>query len=124
MASGLLMLRLTTDMLDTDPTDMESAPLMPKPTTDTPDTDPTDMARGLLMLRPTTDMPDMAPTPMASKCLLWMGRLQPIPGISSNFLPKDTSGINQNCTWKPKVQRPDMIREFCNLLNETKINLY
>merc|ERR1712025_1489741 len=100
MASALLMPRLTTAMAATDPTDTASALLMPRLTTDSA-TDPTDMARGPLML--TTDM--------ASRLRTYSKR-------------EDTSGINQNYTLKPKVPRTDMIREFCNLLNETKIKLY
>merc|ERR1719295_748545 len=108
MASALLMPRLTTAMAATDPTDMASALLMPRLTTDSA-TDPTDMARGPLML--TTDMAVMAHTDMASRLRTYSKR-------------EDTSGINQNYTLKPKVPRTDMIREFCNLLNETKIKLY
>merc|ERR1719147_669239 len=107
MASALLMLRLTTDSA-TDPTDTASALLMLRLTTASA-TDPTDMARGPLML--TTDMAVMAHTDMASRLRTYSKR-------------EDTSGINQNYTLKPKVPRTDMIREFCNLLNETKIKLY
>merc|ERR1711872_645006 len=100
-ARGLLMPRLTTDSAMVH-TDMASALLMPRPTTAMLDTeDPTAMARGPLTL--TTDM---------------AGKL----GICSRG--EDTSGINQNYTLKPKVPRTDMIREFCNLLHETKINFY
>merc|ERR1712025_1445098 len=102
-ASALLMPRLTTAMAATDPTDTASALLMPRLTTDSA-TDPTDMARGPLML--TTDMAVMAHTDMASRLRTYSKR-------------EDTSGINQNYTLKPKVPRTDMIREFCNLLNET-----
>merc|ERR1712025_566151 len=108
MASALLMPRLTTAMAATDPTDTASALLMPRLTTAIPDT-VTDMARGPLML--TTDMAAMAHTAMASRLRTYSKR-------------EDTSGINQNYTLKPKVPRTDMIREFCNLLNETKIKLY
>merc|ERR1711962_801547 len=106
-ASGPLMLMLTTDSA-TAHTDMASAPLMPRLTTDSA-TAHTDTARGPLTL--TTDMAATAPTDTASKL-----------GICSRG--EDTSGINQNYTLKPKVPRTDMIREFCNLLHETKINFY
>merc|ERR1719295_1148357 len=107
-ASALLMPRLTTAMAATDPTDTASALLMPRLTTAIPDM-VTDMARGPLML--TTDMAVMAHTDMASRLRTYSKR-------------DDTSGINQNYTLKPKVPRTDMIREFCNLLHETKIKLY
>merc|ERR1711931_255206 len=108
MASGLLTPRLTTAMAATDPTATASALLVPRLTTAIPDM-VTDMARGPLML--TTDMAVMAHTDMASRLRTYSKR-------------EDTSGINQNYTLKPKVPRTDMIREFCNLLNETKIKLY
>merc|ERR1712180_410603 len=108
-ASAPLMLRLTTDSA-TAHTDMARGLLMPRLTTAMLDTeDPTAMARGPLTL--TTDMAATAPTDTASKL-----------GICSRG--EDTSGINQNYTLKPKVPRTDMIREFCNLLHETKINFY
>merc|ERR1711973_1030160 len=94
-----------------------SAPLMLRLTTDSAMAH-TDTARGLLMPRLTTDSATAhtdtaatAPTDTASKL-----------GICSRG--EDTSGINQNYTLKPKVPRTDMIREFCNLLHETKINFY
>merc|ERR1719348_2508441 len=108
MASVLLMLRLTTAMAATDPTATASVLLMPRLTTAIPDM-VTDMARGPLML--TTDMAVMAHTDMASRLRTYSKR-------------EDTSGINQNYTLKPKVPRTNMIREFCNLFNETKIKLY
>merc|ERR1711929_63159 len=108
-ARGLLMPRLTTDSAMAH-TDTARGLLMPRFTTAMLDTeDPTAMARGPLTL--TTDMAATAPTDTASKL-----------GIC--FRGEDTSGINQNYTLKPKVPRTDMIREFCNLLHETKINFY
>merc|ERR1719268_129177 len=108
-ARGLLMPRLTTDSAMAH-TDTARGPLMPRLTTAMLDTeDPTAMARGPLTL--TTDMAATAPTDTESKL-----------GICSRG--EDTSGINQNYTLKPKVPRTDMIREFCNLLHETKINFY
>merc|ERR1719347_855823 len=109
-ASALLMPRLTTAMVATDLTDMASALLMPRLTTAMAATDPTDTASALLMPRLTTDSAT-DPTDMASRLRTYSKR-------------EDTSGINQNYTLKPKVPRTDMIREFCNLLNETKIKLY
>merc|ERR1719356_931178 len=104
-ARGLLMPRLTTDSAMAH-TDTARGLLMPRLTTAMLDTeDPTAMARGPLTL--TTDMAATAPTDTASKL-----------GICSRG--EDTSGINQNYTLKPKVPRTDMIREFCNLLHESK----
>merc|ERR1719370_2755665 len=108
MASALLMLMLTTAMAAMDHTATARGLLMPRLTTAILDM-VTDMARGPLML--TTDMAVMAHTDMASRLRTYSKR-------------EDTSGINQNYTLKPKVPRTDMIREFCNLLNETKIKLY
>merc|ERR1719370_1401393 len=110
MASALLMPKLTTAMAATDPTAMASARLMLRLTTAMAATDHTATARGLLMPRLTTAILDMD-TDMASRLRTYSKR-------------EDTSGINQNYTLKPKVPRTDMIREFCNLLNETKIKLY
>merc|ERR1719481_801665 len=107
-ARGPLMPRLTTAMAAMAHTATASAPLMPRLTTAIPDM-VMDMARGPLML--TTDTAVMAHTAMASRLRTYSKR-------------EDTSGINQNYTLKPKVPRTDMIREFCNLLNETKIKLY
>merc|ERR1712113_372087 len=108
-ARGPLMLMLTTDSAMAH-TDTARGPLMPRLTTAMLDTeDPTAMARGPLTL--TTDMAATAHTDTASKLR-----------ICSRG--EDTSGINQNYTLKPKVPRTDMIREFCNLLHETKINFY
>merc|ERR1712180_343528 len=128
-ASAPLMLRLTTDSA-TAHTDMASAPLMLMLTTDSAMAH-TDTARGLLMLRLTTAMLDTEdPTAMARGPLTLttdMAATAPTDtasklGICSRG--EDTSGINQNYTLKPKVPRTDMIREFCNLLHETKINFY
>merc|ERR1712142_801803 len=108
-ARGPLMPRLTTDSAMAH-TDTARGPLMPMLTTAMLDTeDPTAMARGPLRL--TMDMAATAHTDTASKL-----------GICSRG--EDTSGINQIYTLKPKVPRTDMIREFCNLLHETKINFY
>merc|ERR1719384_3083030 len=109
MASVLLILRLTTAMAAMAHTATASVLLMLRLTTAMAATDLTDMARGPLML--TTDMAVMAHTDMASRLRTYSKR-------------EDTSGINQNYTLKPTVPRTDMIREFCNLLNETKIKLY
>merc|ERR1711951_115224 len=108
MARGPL--RLTTAMAATAHTDTARGPPMPRLTTDSAMAH-TDTARGLLMPRLTTDMAATAHTDTASKL-----------GICSRG--EDTSGINQNYTLKPKVPRTDMIREFCNLLHETKKNFY
>merc|ERR1711872_224293 len=102
--------------------DMASAPLMLMPTTDSA-TAHTDTARGPLMLRLTTAMLDTEdPTAMARGPLTLTTDTAGKLGICSRG--EDTSGINQNYTLKPKVPRTDMIREFCNLLHETKINFY
>merc|ERR1711910_172052 len=133
----------TTEDSDTDPMDMESAPLplRPRLTTEDSDTAPTDMARGQPMLRLTTedsatdptvmasgqpmlttDTADTAPTDTASKRFTTDGEAQPKLKIIAKR--KSKSGI------KPKLHpgtksdpRTDMIREFCNLLHETKINI-
>merc|ERR1711972_585265 len=108
-ARGPLMPRLTTDSAMAH-TDTARGPLMPRLTTAMLDTeDPTAMVRGPLTL--TMDMAATAPTDTASK-------------LEICSRGEDTSGINQNYTLKPKVPRTDMIREFCNLLHETKINFY
>merc|ERR1719295_1364503 len=114
-ASAPLTPMLTTAMAAMAHTATASAPLMLRLTTDSAMVH-TDTARGLLMPRLTTDsatahtdMAATAPTDTASKL-----------GICSRG--EDTSGNNQNYTLKPKVPRTDMIREFCNLLHETKIN--
>merc|ERR1711910_199016 len=119
MARGQPMLRLTTEDSATDPTDMASAQLMPRLTTDL-DTDLMVMARGQPML--TTDTADTAPTDTASKRFTTDGEAQPKLKIIAKR--KSKSGI------KPKLHpgtksdpRTDMIREFCNLLHETKINI-
>merc|ERR1719365_174582 len=121
-ARGLLMLRLTTAMAATAHTATARGPLMPMLTTAMEVMAHTAMARGLLMPRPTTamesallmlttDMAAMAHTDMASKLRTCTTKRE------------DTSGINQIYPI-PKVPRTDMIREFCNLLNKTKINFY
>merc|ERR1712126_68372 len=125
MASVLLMLRLTTAMAATDPTDMASALLMPRLTTAMAATDPTATASALLMPRLTTAIPDMV-TDMARGPLMLttdmavMAHTDMASRLRTYSKREDTSGINQNYTLKPKVPRTDMIREFCNLLNETK----
>merc|ERR1712033_92014 len=118
-ASALLMPRLTTEDSATDPTAMASAQLTPRLTTDL-DTDLMAMARGQPML--TTDTADTAPTDTASKRFTTDGEAQPKLKIIAKR--KSKSGI------KPKLHpgtksdpRTDMIREFCNLLHETKINI-
>merc|ERR1719474_1908556 len=142
MARGPLMLRLTTEGSDTAPTDMASAPLMPRLTTDS-DTDPTDMARDQPMLRLTTedsatdptamasaqlklmlttDMADTAPTDTASKRFTTDGEAQPELKIIAKR--KSKSGTKTKLHPGTKSDpRTDMIREFCNLLHETKINI-
>merc|ERR1719184_744792 len=119
MARGQPMLRLTTVDSATDPTAMASAQLTPRLTTDL-DTDLMVMARGQPML--TTDTADTAPTDTASKRFTTDGEAQPKLKIIAKR--KSKSGI------KPKLHpgtksdpRTDMIREFCNLLHETKINI-
>merc|ERR1719184_385424 len=118
-ASAQLMPRLTTVDSATDPTAMASAQLTPRLTTDL-DTDLMVMARGQPML--TTDTADTAPTDTASKRFTTDGEAQPKLKIIAKR--KSKSGI------KPKLHpgtksdpRTDMIREFCNLLHETKINI-
>merc|ERR1719391_1427340 len=109
-ARGLLMPRLTTAMAATAHTAMARGLLMPMLTTAMLATvDPMVMESALLML--TTDMAAMAHTYMASKLRTYTTKRE------------DTSGINQIYPI-PKVPRTDMIREFCNLLNKTKINFY
>merc|ERR1719228_946463 len=111
MESALLMLRPTTEDSATDPTATASALLTPRLTTDL-DTDLMVMARGQPML--TTDT--------ASKRFTTDGQAQPKLKIIAKR--KSKSGT------KPKLHpgtksdpRTDMIREFCNLLHETKINI-
>merc|ERR1719167_1956594 len=111
MARGLLMPRPTTAMAATAHTAMARGPLMPMLTTAMAATAHTATARGLLMPRPTTAMAATAHTDMASKLRTCTTKRE------------DTSGINQIYPI-PKVPRTDMIREFCNLLNKTKINFY
>merc|ERR1712212_44627 len=119
MARGQPMLRPTTEDLATDPTATASALLTPRLTTDL-DMDPMVMARGQPML--TTDTADTAPTDTASKRFTTDGEAQPKLKIIAKR--KSKSGT------KPKLHpgtksdpRTDMIREFCNLLHETKINI-
>merc|ERR1712029_1326512 len=119
MASALLMLRLTTDSA-TDPTATASALLMPRLTTEDSDTAHTDMARGQPMLRLTTA--DSAPTDMASKRFTTDGEAQPKLKIIAKR--KSKSGTKSKLHPGTKSDpRTDMIREFCNLLHETKINI-
>merc|ERR1712055_649005 len=140
MARGPLMLSLTTEGSDTAPTDMASAPLMPRLTTDS-DTAPTDMARDQPMLRLTTedsatdptamasgqpmlttDTADTAPTDMASKRFTTDGEAQP----KLKIIAKRKSKFGTKSKLHPGTKsdpRTDMIREFCNLLHETKINI-
>merc|ERR1719219_2092163 len=153
MARGPLMLRLTTEGSDTAPTDMASAPLMPRLTTEDSDTAPTDMARGQPMLRLTTEDSATDPTAMASAQLtprlttdldtdlMVMARGQPMLTTDTAGKRFTTDGEAQpklkiiakrksKSGTKPKLHpgtksdpRTDMIREFCNLLHETKINI-
>merc|ERR550519_2859885 len=119
MESAPLMLRLTTEDLAMDPTDTASALLTPRLTTDL-DTDLMVMARGLPML--TTDMVDMAPTDMASKCFTTDGEAQP----QLKIIAKRKSKSGRKPKLHPETKndpRTDMSREFCNLLHETKINI-
>merc|ERR1719290_345743 len=119
MERGQPMPRLTTEDSATDPTATASALLTPRLTTDL-DTDLMVMARGQPML--TTDTADTAPTDTASKRFTTNGEAQPKLKIIAKR--KSKSGT------KPKLHpgtksdpRTDMIREFCNLLHETKINI-
>merc|ERR1711972_970885 len=106
-----LTLMPTTAMEATAHTAMARGLLMLRLTTAMAATAHTVMARGPLMPRPTTAMAAMAHTDMASKLRTCTTKRE------------DTSGINQIYPI-PKVPRTDMIREFCNLLNKTKINFY
>merc|ERR1712111_50447 len=102
MARGQPMLRLTTEDSAMDPTAMASAQLTPRLTTDL-DTDLMVMARGQPML--TTD-----------------GEAQPKLKIIAKR--KSKSGTKSKLHPGTKSDpRTDMIREFCNLLHETKINI-
>merc|ERR1712111_212330 len=138
---GPLMLMPTTEDSDTDPMDMASAPLMQRLTTEDSDTAPTDTARGQLMLRLTTvdsatdptamasgqltlttDTADTAPTDTASKRFTTDGEAQPKLKIIAKR--KSKSGTKTKLHPGTKSDpRTDMIREFCNLLHETKINI-
>merc|ERR1712029_1286778 len=114
MARGQPMLRLTTWA-----TAMASAQLTPRLTTDL-DTDLMVMARGQPML--TTDTADTAPTDMASKRFTTDGEAQPKLKIIAKR--KSKSGTKSKLHPGTKSDpRTDMIREFCNLLHETKINI-
>merc|ERR1712029_962165 len=116
---GPLMLMPTTEDSDTDPMDMESAQLTLRPTTDL-DTDLMVTARGQLML--TTDTADTAPTDRASKRFTTDGEGQPKLKIIAKR--KSKSGTKTKLHPGTKSDpRTDMIREFCNLLHETKINI-
>merc|ERR1719381_274084 len=123
MARGLLMPRLTTAMAATAHTATARGLLMPRLTTAMAATAHTAMARGLLMPMLTTAMLATV-DPMAMESALLM-----LPTDMASKLRtcttkrEDTSGINQIYPI-PKVPRTDMIREFCNLLNKTKINFY
>merc|ERR1712111_132938 len=118
-ARGQLMLRLTTVDSATDPTAMASAQLTPRLTTDL-DTDLMVTARGQLML--TTDTADTAPTDTASKRFTTDGEAQPKLKIIAKR--KSKSGTKTKLHPGTKSDpRTDMIREFCNLLHETKINI-
>merc|ERR1712111_194396 len=141
MERGPLMLMPTTEDSDTDPMDMESAPLTLRLTTEDSDTAPTDTARGQLMLRLTTvdsatdptamargqlmlttDTADTAPTDTASKRFTTDGEAQPKLKIIAKR--KSKSGTKTKLHPGTKSDpRTDMIREFCNLLHETKINI-
>merc|ERR1712029_756933 len=119
MARGQPMLRLTTEDSAMDPTAMASAQLTPRLTTDL-DTDLMVMARGQPML--TTDTADTAPTDMASKRFTTDGEAQPKLKIIAKR--KSKSGTKSKLHPGTKSDpRTDMIREFCNLLHETKINI-
>merc|ERR1711936_843371 len=119
---GLPTPRLTMDS-DMDLTVMERGQPMLRLTTEDSATDPTDMASAQLTPRLTTDLADTAPTDTASKRFTTDGEAQPKLKIIAKR--KSKSGI------KPKLHpgtksdpRTDMIREFCNLLHETKINIF
>merc|ERR1712111_217098 len=116
--------------------DMESAPLTLRPTTDSVMAH-TDMARGQLMLRLTTVDSATDPTAMASaqltprlttdtdtasKRFTTDGEAQPKLKIIAKR--KSKSGTKTKLHPGTKSDpRTDMIREFCNLLHETKINI-
>merc|ERR1712029_988101 len=100
--------------------DMASAPLMQRLTTTDSDTDLMVTARGQLML--TTDTADTAPTDTASKRFTTDGEAQPKLKIIAKR--KSKSGTKTKLHPGTKSDpRTDMIREFCNLLHETKINI-
>merc|ERR1719356_1690090 len=125
MARGPLTPRLTTATPDTDMVDtMARGPLTPRLTTATPDTDMVDtMARGQLMPRLTTATPDtdMADTLTASKMLT--SRDSKHPPSQCNTPISKSRHPSQNLY--PKVpRRTDVIGEFCNLLHETKKNIF
>merc|ERR1719175_435127 len=104
MARGLLMPRLTTAMAAMAHTAMARGPLMLMLTMAMLATvDPMATESALLML--TTDMAAMALTDMASK----LRELTPKKKIHSESTQSDQK--------IPKVQRTDVIGEFCNLLN-------
>merc|ERR1719381_315897 len=103
-ARGLLMPMLTTAMADTALMAMARGPLMPMLTMAMLATvDPMATESALLML--TTDMAAMAFTDMPSK----LRELSPKEKIHSESTQSDQK--------IPKVQRTDVIGEFCNLLN-------
>merc|ERR1719369_1882821 len=92
----------------------------PRPTTEDSATGPTVMASGQPML--TTDTADTAPTDTASKRFTTDGEAQPQLKIIAKR--KSKSGTKPKLHPETKSDpRTDMIREFCNLLHETKINI-
>merc|ERR1712111_220923 len=122
MASAPLMQRLTTEDSDTAPTDTARGQLMLRLTTVDSATDPTAMASAQLTPRLTTDTADTAPTDTASKRFTTDGEAQPKLKIIAKR--KSKSGTKTKLHPGTKSDpRTDMIREFCNLLHETKINI-
>merc|ERR1719427_2102393 len=119
MARDQPMLRLTTEDSAMDPTATASAQLTPRLTTDL-DTDLMVMARGQPML--TTDTADTAPTDTESKRFTADGEAQPKLKIIAKRKSKSGTKTKLHPGTKSD-QRTDMIREFCNLLHETKINI-
>merc|ERR1712241_1421530 len=149
MARGPLMPRLTMASPDTDMADtMERGPLRPSPTMAMAAMVDTDMAmargpltprlttavpmamdmadttaRGPLMPRLTTASPDtdMADTLTASKMLTFRD-FKPPPSQCNTPISKSRHPSQK---FYPKVpRRTDVIGEFCNLLHETKKNIF
>merc|ERR1719295_1423829 len=116
-ARGLLMPMLTTAMADTAHTAMARGLLMPMPTTAMAAMAHTAMARGPLM--PMLTMAMLATVdPMATESALLMLTTDMASKLRE-LTPKEKihSESTQSGQKIPKVQRTDVIGEFCNLLN-------